>query len=118
MTFYQQCLGGKLDLKEISGTGMKEFWKGPKDQILHAKLSLDNVQLLMGSDMTDELGYVKGTDIALALGLESREETYLIFDKLAQGGRVLEPLKEQFWGAIFGTLQDRFGLKWMLNCEQ
>lgn len=29
--------------------------------------------------------------------------------------KVLKLLEEQFWGAIFGTLQDQFGLKWMLN---
>jgi PhnB protein len=117
MTFYQQCLGGELELNEISGTPMEDFWEGPKDQILHAKLSLDSLQLLMGSDMTDQLGYIKGTDTALALGLKSKEETHQIFDKLSEGGRVLDPLKEQFWGAMFGTLQDRFGIKWMLNCD-
>lgn len=118
MTFYQKCLGGELELNEVSGSHMEESWKGPKDQILHAKLSLNEVQSLMGSDMTDQLGYVKGTDIALTLDCASKDEIQLIFDKLLQGGKVLDPLKVQYWGAIFGTLQDQFGIKWMLNCNE
>jgi PhnB protein len=118
MAFYQQCFGGELVLQEVAGSPMEEFWQGPKDQILHAALSLNGLPLLMGSDMTDRLGYVKGTNIALALGFTSPEETHSVFEKLEQGGEVLEPLKQQFWGAIYGSLQDQFGIKWMLNCNQ
>jgi PhnB protein len=71
----------------------------------------------MGSDMTDQLAYVKGTDIAIALDCTTEDEIHRIFDKLAQNGTVLDPLKKQFWGAFFGTLKDQFGIKWMLNCN-
>jgi PhnB protein len=27
-------------------------------------------------------------------------------------------LKEQFWGEKFGMLTDKFGIKWMLNCQK
>lgn len=26
-------------------------------------------------------------------------------------------LENQFWGARFGMLSDKFGVNWMLNCE-
>ena len=28
------------------------------------------------------------------------------------------PLQEQFWGATFGMLTDKFGIHWMFNCEK
>ena len=27
-------------------------------------------------------------------------------------------LQEMFWGGYFGSLVDRFGIRWMFNCEQ
>ena len=40
-----------------------------------------------------------------------------IFPALAEGGTVLMPLEKTFWAARFGMLVDRFGVKWMINCE-
>ncbi len=27
------------------------------------------------------------------------------------------PMQEMFWGGYFGSLVDRFGVCWMLDCE-
>ena len=115
MQFYQQCLGGDLELQEVKGSAIEQHWPGPKDQILHASLTIDGTQMFMASDMSDQLGYVKGTDFALTLTCSSEAEIHQLFDQLAGGGKVLDPIKQQFWGALFGALQDQFGIKWMLN---
>ena len=39
-------------------------------------------------------------------------------DGLAEGGRVEMPFEKTFWAAGFGMLVDRFGVPWMVNCEQ
>ncbi len=118
MKFYQACLGGDLELQEVKGSPMEEHWAGAKDEILHASLIINGKQVLMASDMSDQLGYTKGTDFALTLTCDSEDENYRLFEKLAQGGRILDPVKKQFWGAVFGTLQDKFGIKWMLNYSE
>lgn len=115
MTFYKECLGGKLELKEATGSPSEQFQDDSKNKILHSSLTIDGVQILMGSDMTDQDGYTKGNNIALALNCDSETEIFSLFDKLSKSGRVSAPLKEEFWGAIFGTLVDQFGIKWMLN---
>ena len=28
------------------------------------------------------------------------------------------PLEQTFWAAKFGMLVDRFGIPWMINCEE
>lgn len=38
-----------------------------------------------------------------------------MFDSLSADGNVNYPLKKEFWGDIFGTLTDRFGVDWMVN---
>ena len=40
-----------------------------------------------------------------------------VFNKMAEGGKITMPLQEQFWGAKFGMLRDKFGVSWMFNCE-
>jgi PhnB protein len=115
MTFYQQCMGGGLEMQEVNGSPMEKFWQGPKDQIFHSSLTINGQQLIMGSDMTDQTGYTKGTDVALAMTCSTEEEIQVLFAALSEGGKVLQELKLQFWGAMFGSLQDPFGIKWMLN---
>jgi PhnB protein len=47
----------------------------------------------------------------------SLEETDRLFAALAAGGAVEMPLQEMFWGGYFGSLTDRFGIRWMFNCS-
>ncbi len=115
MSFYQECFGGELELQEVAATPVKQFAEGEKNKIFHSSLIKDGLQILMGSDMTDSDGYSKGNNIALAISCNSEEEIYSLFDKLGKGGKVSAPPKVEFWGAIFGTLEDQFGIKWMLN---
>jgi PhnB protein len=48
---------------------------------------------------------------------DTRDETDRLFAALAVGGQVEMPLQPMFWGAYFGSLTDRFGIKWMFNCK-
>lgn len=116
MTFYQECLGGKLILQPIGETPMAD--KMPpemKAHILHAELRNGDMWF-MASDMCQESGLVRGNSVSLVLHLPE-EEIHGIFDRLAAGGKVLHPLETTFWGALFGDLVDKFGHTWMLTCE-
>jgi PhnB protein len=115
MKFYQECLGGDLELQEVKGSPLEEHWSGSMDEILHASLTVNGIQVLMASDMSDQLGYFKGSNFALTLACVSEHEIYQLFEKLANEGRILDPIQEQFWGSLFGALQDKFSIKWMLN---
>ena len=76
MKFYQECLGGDLELREVKGSPMEAHWVGAEDDILHASLKIEGKQLLMSSDMSDQLGYLKGTKFALSLDCESEDQVY------------------------------------------
>ncbi|MES2276931.1 MAG: VOC family protein [Bacteroidota bacterium] len=115
MTFYKDIFGGELELQEVAGSPMEQMWpSGAKDAIFHSALTGDGI-LIMGSDMSGSGGHVQGNDISLAISCSSEEEINTYFNKLAEGGHIMDPLKEQFWGAIFGAVKDKFGIKWMLN---
>ena len=115
MNFYKECLGGELELQEAAGSPSEQFQGDGNNKILHSSLTIEGLQILMGSDMTDKDGYIKGNNVALAITCNSQAEIFSLFDKLSKGGSVSARPKEEFWGAIFGTLVDQFGIKWMLN---
>jgi PhnB protein len=115
MIFYQECLGGELHLQEVAGSPMEQMCQDTKDQIFHSSLTVNGAQVLMGSDMIDQNGYTKGNNIALAMSCKSEEEIHSLFSILSKEGKVLHALEEAFWGAIFGSVEDQFGIRWMLN---
>ena len=89
-----------------------------KHQVLHATLAKDEL-LLMGSDMQEPgEGFTKGNNIALSLNCSSEEEINTFFSKLSKDGKVSHALTEQFWGATFGVLTDKYGIRWMLNYDK
>ena len=115
MSFYQECLGGELDLQTVEGSPMESQCPAAmKHHILHSSLTKNSL-LLMGSDMTGPEGYIKGNTMALSLNCSSEEEINSFFSRLSLEGRVIHPLVEQFWGSIFGVLTDKFGVRWMFN---
>ena len=118
MTFYKECLGGDLMLQSIEGTPfVAQCPAGKEHQIMHSSLMKDGL-LLMASDMTGPDGYNQGNNMALSLNCSSEDEINSFFSKLSSGGKILDALKPQFWGAIFGCITDKFGIRWMFNCNQ
>jgi PhnB protein len=72
----------------------------------------------MGSDAPESMGLkvATGNNVHINLELDTRAEAERLFNALAAGGKVEMPLQEMFWGATFGSLADRFGVQWMVNC--
>ena len=115
MNFYRDSIGGELFIQTVEGSPAEaQCPASMKDQILHSSLTKDSL-VLMGSDMHSPEGYREGNNIGLMLNCSSEEEINTFFSNLSVGGKVIDPLKKQFWGAIFGAIDDKFGIRWMLN---
>jgi len=118
MEFYKTCLGGgELFFVPVEGSPIAEQCPpAMKDQILHSSITKDGF-VLMGTDMVGPGGYVHGNSIALSVNCGSAEELNALFTALSAGGQVVDPVKQQFWGALFGMVTDKFGVGWMLSYE-
>jgi PhnB protein len=115
-TFYREVLGGDLRTMLTYGDGPPGL-AGPewRDKILHATLLIGGQELL-GSDAAP--GHYQppaGFDVTIA-GVDV-DEGGRVFAALAQGGAVTMPMQETFWIKGFGMLTDRFGVRWMINCD-
>ena len=118
MTFYKKCLGGELTVQTVEGSPIEfQCPASMRHQVLHASLLKGNL-VLMASDMIEPEGFIKGNTISLSLNCSSEREIKTFFSRLSSGGRITHPLEKQFWGATFGVLTDKYGIKWMLNYDK
>jgi len=118
LNFYQECFGGELHIMEVRDVPENEQCPGGQaNEVMHGTLS-NGTFLLMASDMLNGQPLSPGNDITLSLNFTAEEDIRNTYAKLSEGGRVIDELKVQFWGALFAVVQDKFGKVWMLNCEQ
>jgi PhnB protein len=85
-----------------------------RDKVMHARLVAGD-QVLMGSDATER--YERPAGFSVTIGVGEPAEAERIFRELSEGGTVGMPMQQTFWALRFGTLTDRFGIPWMVNCE-
>lgn len=115
MAFYKKCLGGELTFQTIGESPLSETMpKKMKECILHSTLANGNL-LLMGSDMVSENGLITGNAVSLTLNCSSEKEIRSCYKKLGAGGQATHPLENNFCGALFGGLTDKYGNHWLLN---
>lgn len=116
MQFYAGVLNATLELQTFGDVGMADKPE-IKDRVMHATLSVGNV-LIMASDPMPDQQFVEGNNVWININCESDDEIERLFTGLADGGMVIMPLADQFWGAKFGMLRDRFGINWMFNYDK
>jgi PhnB protein len=89
-----------------------------KNLVMHVELPILGGHVLMGTDAPESMGFTltPGNNMFLNLEPDSRGETDRLFKALSEGGKVDMPLQEMFWGGYFGSMVDRFGIRWMFNC--
>ena len=115
MDFYKGVFGGEVFVQtfdEVPG----EKPANSAGKVMHASLTSDDVHI-MASDSTEHDHFEIS---AVSLSLSGTDEAKLrgFFDKLAEGGKVTMPIEKQSWGALFGSLTDKYGFDWMVNIEQ
>ena len=122
--FYRSVFGGEFNgpihrVAEVpQQPGQPPLPEEDKNLVMHVELPILAGHVLMGTDAPESMGFklVTGTTMYINLEPDTRAETERLFNGLAEGGTVEMPLQEMFWGAYFGSLRDRFGVQWMLNC--
>ena len=87
--------------------------------VMHAELPITGGHVIMGTDMIESMGHklIIGNNISLNLELDTRAESDRLFKALGEDGKIDMPLTNMFWGAYFGSLTDKFGVRWMINCS-
>jgi PhnB protein len=99
--------------------GQPPLPEADRELVMHMALPILGGHMLMGTDALDSMGFKlnQGNNIYILLEPDTRSETRRLFELLSDGGKVDMPLEEMFWGGYYGSLCDRFGIRWMFNCN-
>jgi PhnB protein len=113
--FYKGALDAEvLFLQTFGESPMPDM--GAADSIMHSTLKVGGSTVMMSDDPNPQ-GEAGPGDISLAIGLDDPGKAKQVFDALAKGGSVIMALEKTFWAEAFGMVADKFGVRWMINCE-
>lgn len=118
MTWYQQVIGGELDIMGIGDLppGEEPFEGADPETVMHAALTFPDGTMLMASDdPTGDGGPANG--VSLHLTVAGIDDGARIFAALCDDGEVEMPFEEVFWALRFGACTDRFGTSWMVSVD-
>ena len=119
LALYARLLGGTVTFalrygdSPMAGTVPADW----ASRIAHSTLTLPDGSRLYGNDAAPGT-YAAARGFSLTANPPDVATARAMFDALAEGGHVTQPLEATFWAAAFGTLVDRFGIPWAINCEQ
>ena len=116
--FYKSVFGGDFPavMRWADNPQCEGMSDADKNKIMHIALPVGD-SVIMGSDfvaMGDEK-YTDGNNYTIAISPDSREEADRLFAGLSEGGKVVMPMTDMFWGGYFGAFGDKFGVKWLIN---
>jgi len=116
MEFYQQCLGGELQLQTLGDTPMGgRFPQGVKGYVVTASLVKDTMRIL-ATDMLDR-SLVRGNTMSILLDVSDRKIMEGYYNRLKEGSLEAHPLDRTHWGDLFGGLVDKYGTQWLFQCK-
>ena len=121
--FYRSVFGGEfLDLVRFRdmdmGPASANLSEADGNAILHISLAILGGHVIEGTDAMASMGHqlVVGTNFSINLHPDSRSEADRLYAGLSVGSASAPGMADMPWGAYWGSFEDRFGIRWMINC--
>ncbi|WP_110851356.1 VOC family protein [Georgenia satyanarayanai] len=112
--FYAGVFGCSVQLHTLGDFGRTD---GPPEAIAHGVLS-DGPITLYAADATGDQRALRCEGMLLSLlGTAPPDTLREWFQKLAEGGQVVDDLQGRSWGATDGQVIDRYGVQWLIGYE-
>ncbi|MDC7722550.1 VOC family protein [Priestia megaterium] len=118
--FYEKALDAKVIGVQTFGEmpGNPEFPTPIEaiDRVMNAYLKVGDNDLML-SDTFPGQPYQIGSQVTVAIAIDSIEKSKEVFEKLKEGGQVGMPLQETFWSPSYGQVTDKFGVTWQISTQ-
>jgi PhnB protein len=118
LAFYRDALGAEIGAMmryseaPPGGGAPPGCTPPPADKIMHAQFTLAGTLIMASDGMASGKREFKGIDLNLMVDTPDQAQRY--FDALSPGGTVRMPLGPTFYAQAFATVQDKFGVGWMI----
>ena len=113
--FYKSALDAEVLFTQTVGESRMADM-GPAENIMHCTIKVGDSTIMMCDDPRPDAA-AGGGNISLAIGLNDPERAERVFGDLGKDGTVVMPLEKTYWAEAFGMVTDKFGVKWMVNCD-
>lgn len=112
--YYKNVLQAEMNqeitmLSDIPGFEANEF----KNKVGHSTLIIQGSTLFL-NDLLESSPLPQGDNIQFVLNYETEAELRKTFNAIAVDGEIKADLQEVHWGALFGTVKDKFGITWQM----
>lgn len=116
LEFYQSVFGGELTLSTFGESGMGGDDPADAELLMHGQLDTPFGMRLMASDSASFVDSpVMGTAVNVSLNGEKDDPIDDHWARLSEGAEIVAPYEQAPWGDMFGLLNDRFGVAWLVN---
>ncbi|HWA77031.1 MAG TPA: VOC family protein [Polyangiaceae bacterium] len=115
---YSRALGAKTEMLQRFGEVDGSCPAARKDMIMHAALRVGNALIMLSDGPEEAQGSPGRGAVSVALDFDDEAELRRTFDGLVTTGKPVMPVFDAPWGALFGVVEDEFGISWMLNCTK
>ena len=88
------------------------------EKIMNIQMPITNGHVIMATDALASLGHTVriGNNVTISLDLDSKEEAENIYNQLlVNSPENSGPLAPMPWGALWGSCQDQYGIRWMIS---
>ncbi len=121
--FYKSVFGGEFKkIVRLKDLASAEFPVSEEDgeKIMQIILPISGTNVLIGNDVPAFMGTVNENEnrSKIHVHIDTREEAQSIFGQLSLSGTVEAPLGDSPWGTYFAMFRDRYGIEWVIECEE
>ncbi|MBA3977780.1 MAG: VOC family protein [Nitrosopumilus sp.] len=106
--FYKKVFGAKEIMRMMTPDGKA---------LAHAELEIGDSKLMLADEFPQmnclSPASIGGSPVGMFLYVEDVDQTFN--QAVAQGAKVLDPVKDQFWGDRHGGIEDPFGHRWSIS---
>jgi PhnB protein len=112
--FYKNALGAEAEMlmRFKDSPEARDCAPGSADKVMHACFRVGETRVMASDGMASGSPSFQG----FSLSVDARDEAHAkrLFNALAEGGKVQQPLIKTFFSPAFGMVADRFGVSWMV----
>ncbi|MFD5039927.1 VOC family protein [Streptomyces sp. NPDC058377] len=112
---YRSVFGGRVTTVTYKDTGDVRN-EGEADWVMWGEVRGDNGFHVMAYDVPSHLPWDQGRGpFFVSVRGDGTDEISALWQKLAEGSTVVQPLGPSPWAPLYGMLTDRFGVTWVLD---
>lgn len=115
LDLYTRALDAHTEVLQRFGDVDSSCPRARRDNVMHAALRIGRALIMLSDGPEEAETPMQQGAVSVALDFDDESELRRRFDALAATGKPIMPVFDAPWGAVFGVVQDEFGISWMLN---